>query len=404
MVLNTVRLFAAIYRFLLLLPMSRDSGKSFLRSRSLTFINSSCVIYYWIGFIVSLSTQDIKTNLISKTSNAIQLLVNALGFTVVILNPCIRFSCFQEILVHIQTLEVRLLTNGIFFKDGKIRRNALIFFIIPTIFLLYILIFDSILTFKVQKTLGILYWIISIIPFNFILFTNIQLCLFLLLIRTILKRCTEILARELYTPPAKVFVGSSERRQPTLIPGIFYILTDVIDLSELVNTYFGPIFLITFSSIFVTSSIQLYYIYIVLTAVDDESPWDNLKIFSFVGSINIVFPNLILCITVTWLCQGIRNVSRKNVVLIQKLQNRGSRDLLPVEIQKIVAALPYCTNEITFSAMDCFKIDLNMLVGMFGTILTYLVIFIQFSNIYGVGYDMTHLMRSGLTRDSKSNM
>ncbi|GAB0098812.1 hypothetical protein DMENIID0001_146160 [Sergentomyia squamirostris] len=376
-----IRIFVTIYKCFLLLPAKKICGISLVRCRILTSLTITFVILYWLGLILGLYTNSVKTNIINKTANNIQLVINAFMLTVVFLNPCLRFKRLERILANIQLLDNRLFQEGIFLNYSKFFKISLGTLISTFCLIVYIIALDAYLSFTIHKEgVTITYWLVSIIPVNFLLLTDIQLSLFLLYILIILKHSKKILREEMIKPPGIISKNSEKTVKPlNYIPGIFSILSDLRDLADNIDNYFGPIFLVNFASIFVSTSIQLYYVYLVSTA--QETTWDFRMIFSFLASINIIVPNFIVAGALCFLCQCIRNLSRKSVIMIQKIQTRGSLDISPQDVQKIVSKFPHCTNEITFSAVEFFTINLNLLIGMCGSILTYLIIFIQFSNI-----------------------
>jgi hypothetical protein len=64
-----------------------------------------------------------------------------------------------------------------------------------------------------------------------------------------------------------------------------------------------------------------------------------------------------------------------------KLRSNGSKDFFPEEIQKMTATFN-SSDDLQFTAGKFFKISYSMLCAMVGTIISYLIILIQFYSLY----------------------
>lgn len=104
--------------------------------------------------------------------------------------------------------------------------------------------------------------------------------------------------------------NEKNKRQPTLvsssspsfIPEIFFLLNDLMDLGSLIGKFFGPIWLASFTSIFIVTTIQIFYCYTNLYA---SSEAQAKTIWTLIGSINSVFVNIVLVFTLISFCEAI---------------------------------------------------------------------------------------------------
>lgn len=93
------------------------------------------------------------------------------------------------------------------------------------------------------------------------------------------------------------------------------------EICQRVEGYYGPLFLSTFTTIFVVTSIQLYYCYQIIIQADETRGYSY---WSLVMCLNVVVINILLVVTITALCQSIQNQSKKSIRYVRKLQSVGS--------------------------------------------------------------------------------
>ena len=101
----------------------------------------------------------------------------------------------------------------------------------------------------------------------------------------------------------------------SLIPEDLNILNDLIELINLVGKFFGPIFLAAFSSIFICTTVQIYYCYTILQAFSEEK---FRTVWTFMSSMNIVIMHILLVFAITSLSEMIHN---QVIKVIFKVEN-----------------------------------------------------------------------------------
>lgn len=107
-------------------------------------------------------------------------------------------------------------------------------------------------------------------------------------------------------------IEASNDKAMNLIPNIFHLLHDLVDLGRLVAKFFGPIFLAAFTSIFVVTTIQIYYCYTILYSFDEIRAK---TLWTLVSSVNIVLINIVMVLCLTSICECIGNQVIINITL-----------------------------------------------------------------------------------------
>lgn len=106
-------------------------------------------------------------------------------------------------------------------------------------------------------------------------------------------------------------IEASDDSAMNLIPNVFHLLHDLVDLGGLVAKFFGPIFLAAFTSIFVVTTIQIYYCYTILYTFDEIRAK---TLWTLVTSVNIVVINIVMVLSLTSICECIANQVKISVV------------------------------------------------------------------------------------------
>ena len=88
------------------------------------------------------------------------------------------------------------------------------------------------------------------------------------------------------------------------MPDDLNVLNDLVELINLVGQFFGPIFLAAFSSIFICTTVQIYYCYAILQSFDEEK---NRSMWTLMASLNIVIIHVVLILAITSISEMIYN-------------------------------------------------------------------------------------------------
>jgi gustatory receptor len=97
---------------------------------------------------------------------------------------------------------------------------------------------------------------------------------------------------------------SEMENSKNLIPNVFHLIQDLVDLGSLVAKFFGPIFLAAFTSIFIVTTIQIYYCYTILYTFNEARAK---TLWTLVSSVNVVIINVVMVFSLTSMCESIAN-------------------------------------------------------------------------------------------------
>ncbi|KAL1395342.1 hypothetical protein pipiens_011325 [Culex pipiens pipiens] len=388
------------YYILGLMPY-QVKGSRIKLSKSLCCAIGAFVTLYWISMIISIVTRTYVNDRISRISNYFQLISNAIMLTTLLVNPMFKLNGFAEIIRALNKFEDELNKDSIYPNYAThIRWNigiitgVFLLLLAMTTFDCYVTVFSGHITFE--------YWLITIFPNLVNVLAVTQAILLLLYISSrfrilnelllleqnpladLKKPCNKIRASTGYTRTTKNNIHIVELYDLSLnkcyrLPKILYRYNDLYELCKLLDKHFGILFLLTFTSIFIVTTIQLYYSYTILYWFTGKN---GFTIWSLLVCFNTIAMNLTVLLTIVLLCENISNKSKVANDLVSDLQLRGSRHMNSEEILKITTPFQMSNKMFKFSAMGFFFIDCNMLCGMIGAITTYLVIYIQFYILY----------------------
>lgn len=169
-----------------------------------------------------------------------------------------------------------------------------------------------------------MYWLVSFAP-SFV--QSIALCIVistLLLFLARLKLLKKVLKKEKLSNqmfnPVIPRIDRLDFKNPTFFdytlpkfPVVFDSFQDLLDLGRLLEKIFGPILLAAISSIFVVTTVQIYYCYVLIASSQKES--QGYSIWTLIVAINEIFWNVLVIVYLTTLCEMITSQVRKNAVL-----------------------------------------------------------------------------------------
>ncbi|XP_035906314.1 putative gustatory receptor 2a [Anopheles stephensi] len=368
------------------------------------------VTLYWTAMVSSIATSNHANDRISRISNYFQLITNAIMLTAILLMPAFRLRNFAEVTRALRKLEHDLQKDSLGSNFRRMVRwnvgivcGTLGVLVLATGFDCYVTVF--------RGSIRADYWIITILPQFVNVIAVTQAILLLLYINGRFRMLNRLLVEEQHpvagrkhtyeqsgrltvagptNDPKKLSLhvievhgcgmdGASSHKHLHQLPKVLYRYNDLYDICKLLDRYFGLLFLLTFTSIFIVTTIQLYYSYTILYWFTGEN---GFTIWSLMVCLNTISINLGMLLTIVLLCEQISNRTKQANDLLADLQLRGSRHLSSEEVIKLTIPFQAPNKVFKFSAMGFFQIDCNMLCGMIGAITTYLVIYIQFYILY----------------------
>ncbi|XP_035792542.1 uncharacterized protein LOC118466838 [Anopheles albimanus] len=395
------------YRLVGLAPFELTATRVRL-SKPLCCVIGGFVTLYWTTMVSSVATSNHGNDRISRISNYFQLFSNAIMLTAILLSPTLKLRNFAELTRALNKLEQDLSKHAIFCDYRAMTRwnvgvigATLVLLLLTTAFDCYVTVWRGSIRFD--------YWLITIIPQFVNVLAVTQAILLLLYINERFRMLNRLLQDEQH--PVSGFkrfdrsglLGSASTRMPTKklglhiievhgcslnegsekgflqLPTLLYHYNDLFEICKLIDRYFGLLFLLTFTLIFIVTTIQLYHSYTILYWFTGEN---GFTIWSLLVCLNTIVINLGVLLTIVLLCEMISNKTNQASDLVADMQLRGSRHMSSEEVIKQTMPFQALNKMFKFSAMGFFLIDCNMLCGMIGAITTYLVIYIQFYILY----------------------
>lgn len=264
-----------------------------LVSKIRNFTLFTFLVAYWISVILSFFLSNIKQDILSQISNYLQLVLNTCTLTVFLINILLvkKNYVYGQILKFLKQFDSNISTLGIKLEYKRNNYQHIFAFMAISIFVGYLLLYDILMAVYAYKNINPQYFTISRLA-RAIYYIGICKAMFLLhSINWRFKFINKILKSE----QLDVHNGMSKSEN---IPRIFFIMDNMKDLCQAVNSYYGSLFLMSFTTMFVTTAIQLYYSYTVII-----NP--TLEIHKLILSINVIFINLFYVIGISTICQQI---------------------------------------------------------------------------------------------------
>lgn len=176
--------------------VSKNNDLLVLQQGSAIF-NVTFVFGYWIGVVQSFRTNTSNKETISRVSNWMQLIMNAITLTVIILRPVLAQKIFKKINYLILKIDKKLDESPIKIKNGRLITSVLLAISFFVIYMTFLICFDVYVLLIKYKISSHLYWFLTILP-KIIYCAGIwyAVCTFLCIYFRILA-CNEILKHEI---------------------------------------------------------------------------------------------------------------------------------------------------------------------------------------------------------------
>ena len=371
--------FASLYKLLGISPYFATTPNGEVKiNRAHRIIICFLIFVYWIGIGWSVFYRDRKNSLISICSNNIQLIVNAIAFSVALINPLWRFKKYHEILRLFDIVDQQLheIHPMIFSNDHKtVNRFSCAFLL----YLSYLNITEFILA-VVNGNISPIYWFLYSIPLVFYSMSIHQVTVFIFGVYTRFKKTSKLLQQEKISVEAlrlnlcecssRHEACCTQRRTEEKREAALGIISDLGMLCDKLNYYYGPVLLSTLGAIFAVTSVQTFY----TIAIPMESYWEKFPLGMIVRCVSFVIMNVFLVVSLCFVTEKVYTVTHRLlwIVIREQKKEKGGPDLDMV--QPILS-------RINFSAHGFFQINYNMLFGFVSALITYLIILIQFNQL-----------------------
>lgn len=313
---SNIRLFLRIFSSFGLIQVRFGPDDELEVVKSSAIIIPILLVIYWVNAVVVFCYERPSTDTISLVSNIIQLSLNSVMISVAMIVPIKFMGLARKTIKQIQDLNAALDKINIVLDFGRMRRNFCLIVAFFFSFLLYSTAYDAYVTLK-NGMMSLKYWFVTILPSVYMVLLLTQSICTLALTRSFYKRVNKAIASEIPSEAATqeeeeegiTVKGHAQRFGPgvddCLFTQIFHILGDLNEICQKLESYFGPLFLATFTTIFVVTSVQLYYCYQIIIQGQDEAR--GYSFWSLIRCLNVVFINVVLVISITALCQAITN-------------------------------------------------------------------------------------------------
>lgn len=318
------------------MPISRPYATSII-----TFL-----FFYWAVLLLSFWLPHGKTsNQISVISNWIQLLFNAITLSITLTYPIIASQIVPRIRDLFNHFDKKVVELGV--ESNLQKMSKIIYFIGCSLILFnsYMMCYDLYVTYFLTSVSHFWYWLLTFLPLFMYSFGICAALSVLLLLHFRFKTLNQLLSHEVkgnhsafkHHPIIDVLTVDVNKldkplRYQNRLTNIFYLMHDLYDLSKLIGQYYGPVFLSVFTSVFVVTTIQIYYIYTYFYSFKDRT---ETTIWSILLCANVVFLNIVMVFAITSICESISNQSKLAVDTISKLKINGTNTCEPEVSRKI---------------------------------------------------------------------
>jgi hypothetical protein len=266
------------------------------------------------------NTEQIADKL-SSFSNWIQILVNGFALTVILVCPvCSSISEIQWgfFKFDAKIMEMNLKLNSAV-DSGKVKILTAFNIICCVLFLFYKATFEIYVLIVRYQIITSTYWLVTFFP-SIVQSTAVCVVICMLIAFYIrLKKTHEILENEKISFSRQKYVPAIPRHKRNYfrtasfddchkprIPMVFHAFNSLWDLGNLIEKFFGPIFLAFIASIFVVTTVQIYYCYVLIASSQSESK--GYSVWTLVVALNDILWNIVTVVYLTTLCEMITNM------------------------------------------------------------------------------------------------
>lgn len=241
------------------------SGVMWIKIRACSTIKITFLFLYWIGVGYAFyHSAQLNKDMISRIVNYLQMLSDGLAMTTVFYTVLVKIGIFNAIINKFNKIDYILWILGVTKRDH--RAGVQMFFIYNISFWICLFSYHIIIfgLFLYRSNVSLWYYIISNIP---ITIYGIFLFEAFIIIHFLRNRCILLVSRTMKYN--EISVSKNFIRNKNLnLRNIFNTLHEIIELIKLINNFFGFAFFTTFATIFIVTTVQCYYIFIVISYAD----------------------------------------------------------------------------------------------------------------------------------------
>uniref|UniRef100_A0A182JMX1 Gustatory receptor n=1 Tax=Anopheles atroparvus TaxID=41427 RepID=A0A182JMX1_ANOAO len=397
--------------------MAREKdGYAVRNSHWMRLVVCALVTLAWIALVRSFFMEK-RAAQITGIANNIQLITNTIALSVAWIGPQLKASELQAIfdgfLVIDRELASYRLPGGHLLTRAKFLTN----YVLVLLGLALLVVYDGFVSFGKPDTVEVWYWVTTQVPF---VVQGMAFFQAFLLISWLLERFQHLnalveqyyregigfspkqvatafatpikLAREGHRGDVVLDESSTGRRELADDLQILAIVSRTIDLAQKIESYFGPLFLTVYTALFAVTTIQSYYCYLHLNAIDQQQ---GLTFESLVLSGAIIVANVVTIVALPYACERVEHESKLLMSFLSKLSMSPSARMAQhssIWFSNLIAS-------VRFSALGFFTVNYNMLSGLVAGLVTYLIIFIQFNSMVPSDKTDLHTSRSKSTEN-----
>lgn len=272
-----------------------------------------------MGF--AFARKEYRNNTLSIVSNLIQLILNALAFTVALVLPLWNYKDYHAIMRQFEKVDCQF--NSIDLQPNY-KKEMFVFVSATLTFLLLMFIncgFDFYVSI-IKDNVNIAYWTLYSMP---LLTYGAGLHQSIFLIYLIHKRL-KVASRVLEFRILPLLEGSKipdlhncscggrctngqclETAHQESLSKVYPIINDIYVICLQLNEYFGPVFLTSLTALFAVTSVQCFYCFVLASNLGDNPE----NIWNLIDSFNMVVVNILLVIAICCMTElVVKNVDR----------------------------------------------------------------------------------------------
>lgn len=298
--------------------------QKYVVQKAYAFIFVVILTLYWIGLFETLVKCETAPEKLSLVSNWIQLFVNGASLTVIVISPLINVKAFNDINRLFIHLDGKIDETGFKLNTRKINFIMVANIVFFGSFLLFMGAYEIYIFLIRFDLLNLFYWIITFLPsivqtFSLCFANNLLTSFYfrLQLTKQILKseRLPYLKKKYITAIPEnekKFFKPSSnqcpEKELLSDMSSVFILFNDLLDLGCAIENFFGTIFLSSIASIFVVTTVQIYYCYVLVVTEGSEAM--GYSTWTIIVSVNYIILNTVTIAYLTTICELIANQVR----------------------------------------------------------------------------------------------
>lgn len=334
------------------------------------FVTTFALIYLAAVVGTFFITHAEAGSIISKASNYIQLLVNTVTFLVIFIHPILQTDCLQRAEDMFYKVDKGFVKQSVSPTIISCSKSLNIVFNVIVVLEIYFTVVDFGVFYFIEH-IDSWYWLVAYLPQ---IFYSMAVSMALSVLYLIIKRfrlLNHYLKEQVI--PQSTSIGGGHIIHIDVVQGDnritlanwFHILFDLYDFSTEVGRYFGTLFLVVMTNAFTITTIQTYYLYVMLSeefTKNNDKPQSTKHPYWYLdafATLNLILLHFTLVILMVMFCEKITSQSHASIEMISDMKLHGSRSCQrEVTLHKNVYLLPladYCWCNFFFVFVRRFK-------------------------------------------------